>query len=114
MTARSQFSLVPALPRHWQALATDQIQHTESVRAWFETDLTAELHYARGLVLLTDTRIVHLVDGAGAQAWGLGTELLLNHSEHGGVGTVELLAHGERVGVTIPLMHHRHHLAGPV
>ena len=98
MTARSQFSLVPALPSHWQALATDQIKHTESVRAWFETDLTAELHYARGLVLLTDTRIVHLVAGAGAQAWGLGTELLLNHSEHGGVGTVELLAHGERVG----------------
>ena len=91
MTARSQFSLVPALPQHWQALATNHIASTEIVRAWFETDLTAELRYARGLALLTDTRIVYLVEHAGAQDWPLGNELLLNHVEHAGVGTIEIL-----------------------
>ncbi len=98
MTARSQFSLVSPLPPHWQTLATEPLASTESVRAWFETDLTAELRYARGLVLLTDSRVVHLVEGTGVQEWALGNELLLNHIEHAGVGTVELLRAGERVG----------------
>ena len=98
MTARSQFSLVPALPRDWQAPAADQITSTESVRAWFETDLSAELHYARGLALLTDTRIVYLTEHAGVQDWPLGTELLLNHIEHGGVGTIEILRGDARLG----------------
>ena len=98
MTARSQFSLVPALPRDWQAPAADQITSTESVRAWFETDLSAELHYARGLALLTDTRIVYLTDHTGVQDWPLGTELLLNHIEHGGVGTIEILRADARLG----------------
>ena len=98
MAARSQFSLVPALPRDWQAPAADQITSTESVRAWFETDLSAELHYARGLALLTDTRIVYLTEHAGVQDWPLGTELLLNHIEHGGVGTIEILRGDARLG----------------
>ncbi len=98
MTARSQFSLVPALPQHWQALATNHIASTETVRAWFETDLTAELRYARGLALLTDTRIVYLVEHAGGQDWPLGNELLLNHIEHAGVGTLEILRGEERLG----------------
>ena len=82
MTARSQFSLVATLPQHWQTLVANHIASTEIVRAWFETDLTAELRYARGLALLTDTRIVYLVEEAGAQDWDLGNELLLNHIEH--------------------------------
>ena len=98
MIARSQFSLVPALPRDWQTPAADQITSTESVRAWFETDLSAELHYARGLALLTDTRIVYLTDHTGVQDWPLGTELLLNHIEHGGVGTIEILRADARLG----------------
>ena len=98
MTARSQFSLVPALPQHWQALATNHIASTETVRAWFETDLTAELRYARGLALLTDTRIVYLVEHAGGQDWPLGNELFLNHIEHAGVGTLEILRGEERLG----------------
>ena len=98
MIARSQFSLVPALPRDWQTPAADQITSTESVRAWFETDLSAELHYARGLALLTDTRIVYLTEHAGVQDWPLGTELLLNHIEHGGVGTIEILRGDARLG----------------
>ena len=98
MTARSQFSLVAALPRDWQAPAADQITSTESVRAWFETDLSAELHYARGLALLTDIRIVYLVEHAGVQDWPLSNELLLNHIEHGGVGTIEILRGDERLG----------------
>ena len=98
MTARSQFSLVSPLPPHWQAQATDQLVSTETVRAWFETDLTTELRYARGLALLTDTRVVYLVENASVQHWALGNELLLNRNEHAGVGTIEILRAGERVG----------------
>ncbi len=98
MAARSQFSLVSPLPPHWQAQATDQLVSTETVRAWFETDLTTELRYARGLALLTDTRVVYLVEKAGVQHWALGNELLLNHTEHAGVGTIEILRAGEHVG----------------
>ena len=98
MAARSQFSLVSPLPPHWQAQATDQLLSTETVHAWFETDLTTELRYARGLALLTDTRVVYLVADASVQHWALGNELLLNHTEHAGVGTIEILRAGERVG----------------
>ncbi|MBX9609965.1 MAG: ABC transporter ATP-binding protein/permease [Gammaproteobacteria bacterium] len=98
MTARSQFSLVPALPVRWQAPAAAQIAPVETVRAWFETDLTADLLYARGLAVLTDARVLHLSEDGGVEDWKLSTELLLNHGEHGGVGTLELLRAGERVG----------------
>ena len=83
MTARSQFSLVATLPQHWQTLVANHIASTEIVRAWFETDLTAELRYARGLALLTDTRIVYLVEEVGAD---------VNAVDHEGNTAVHLAA----------------------
>ncbi len=99
MTARSQFSQVSALPPPWHELVGDQLGATESVRAWFETDLTAELHYARGLVILTDTQILRFIEHSPAQRWTLSAEFALNLSEHGGVGALEMIQDGSRVVV---------------
>lgn len=75
--------------------AEARLEPGEQLRAWFEPDLDASLRYARGLVLLTDRRLLALVapgnNGHSWQAWPLGPDFRLKCSDHAGVGTLELL-----------------------
>lgn len=73
--------LINALP---SLLASD-----ENVLATLEVDLDARQHFAPGLLVLTDRR---LMAGAaeGWAEWPLAADLLLRHIDHAGVGTIEL------------------------
>jgi len=80
------------LPQDWHGDVATQLESGESLEAWFEPDLDQQLHYARGLVLLTSRRILS-IEGAGSlgQAWPLDSETTLRATEHGGTGTLELV-----------------------
>ncbi|MFO0929339.1 MAG: ABC transporter ATP-binding protein [Gemmataceae bacterium] len=83
-----------APPPGWSA-ASAHLQAGEAVLAWVEIDLDERLHYARGLVLLTDRRLLAASTGSdGAvtwQVWPLTADVDLRAEEHGGTGTLELV-----------------------
>jgi len=94
----------------WEQVSADlrhvvesQLAQGESPLAWLEADLDARLHYARGLVVLTDRRILSVgpiplsaASGAGNeppefQSWRVEAVQALRPKEQAGVGMLELL-----------------------
>ncbi|HAU57002.1 MAG TPA: ABC transporter [Comamonadaceae bacterium] len=63
----------------------------ENVRAALEVDLSADLRFGAGLLVVTAERLLACNPGAGAwQEWPLDPGLSLRLLDHGGVGTLEL------------------------
>src|SRR3990167_796953 len=63
----------------------------ENVRATLEVDLSADLRFGAGLLVVTSGRLLACDPGSGAwQEWPLGPGLSLRLLDHGGVGTLEL------------------------
>jgi ATP-binding cassette subfamily B protein len=95
------------LPQAWRREVENRLESGETLLAWFEPDLDERLSYARGLVVLTDRRIL----AASAEApdnstppgrstlpakfswltWALGPDVTLRSAENRGVGTLELV-----------------------
>jgi ATP-binding cassette subfamily B protein len=46
------------LPSQWKASASAQLSPQENVLAWLEVDLDAQLQFAKGLLIVTDQRIL--------------------------------------------------------
>ena len=68
-----------------------QLASDENVLATLEVDLDDRGRYARGLVALTDRRLLACPPGAHAwTAWTLDDGLRLRHTDHAGVGLLEL------------------------
>src|SRR5262245_55848298 len=70
--------------------ARAQLQAGETLLAWFEPDLDARLHYAAGLVLLTDRRLLAAATPTSWQSFPLAPGHALRQREHGGAGALEL------------------------
>jgi ATP-binding cassette, subfamily B, bacterial len=87
-----------ALPASWSAAVNTALQPGEAIQAWLETDLDERLNFARGLVLLTEHRLLAWAasDGTAAE-WPLAASLRLDHHDHAGVGTLELFDAGGRL-----------------
>jgi ATP-binding cassette, subfamily B, bacterial len=85
-------SHVPALPEHWSARVSTSLQADENLQAWLQPDLDSRLHFAEGLLALTNRRLLAWLPGSSEyQEWPLSGELRLDHHDHAGVGTLELL-----------------------
>jgi len=83
-----QFS---ALPEAWRAQIDAGMAGDESLQVWLETDLDTGLHYAKGLVALTDRRLFAIQAGEPQwREWPISLGLSLAHQDHAGVGTLEL------------------------
>ena len=90
---------VPALPAPWSATVDAALHADETIQAWLETDLDERLHFAHGLLLLTEHRLLAWAPSRqGSQEWPLADGLELNHHDHAGVGTLELVASAGRLG----------------
>ncbi|MBI4695703.1 MAG: ABC transporter ATP-binding protein [Gammaproteobacteria bacterium] len=79
------------VPARWRTRLAAVLDADERVLGWFEPDLDQRLHFAAGLVLLTDRRLVAAT--ADSEAWGIWPHrdgLSFDHQDHGGVGTVDL------------------------
>lgn len=77
----------------------DFLQAGEQPVAWVAVDLDNQLRFAQGMIVLTDRRIASH-GGSGAlegewRSWSFGTGVVLQSSDHGGVGMLEL-RDGER------------------
>src|SRR5262249_52523177 len=80
------------LPAEWQAALAKRLEPDEEALAWFEPDLDASLHYARGLVVLTGRRLLAAERGGDRwQAWPLPIGTSLRTLEQGSAATLELV-----------------------
>jgi len=71
----------------------------ENVLAHLEVDLNAQLHFAQGLLVLTNLRLLQgSGDSATWQSWSLDPSLVLLHHDHAGVGHLELCQGSVRLG----------------
>ena len=86
----------PQIPDAWRIRVRQVLAADEPVLAWFEPDLDARLFFTRGLVVLTDRRLLEWnaaqpgPESAPARQWPLRTDLSLQHTDHAGVGQLEL------------------------
>lgn len=79
------------LPDAWRASVLPQLADQETILAWLETDLDQRLHFASGLLLVTNHRLLAKEpDAADWQSWPLLPGLWLRHYDHAGVATLEL------------------------
>ncbi|WBS05773.1 ABC transporter ATP-binding protein [Pseudoduganella sp. SL102] len=67
-----------------------QLAPGENVQSALEVDLDDKLHFAKGIVLLTDRRLLSRAPGQGWQAWPYRQGMLLKLHDHAGVGHLEL------------------------
>ncbi len=80
------------LPAHWAEQLTPRLQPEETLQAWIEIDLDERLKFTRGLVALTNQRLLaHTPGDCRWHSWPLQAGLKVNHFDHAGVGTLELL-----------------------
>ena len=91
------------LPGWARSLTEEHLSDQETVLAWFEPDLSADLRYATGLVILTDRRLVSLewaapggngkygVKPKSVQKWELDATAEFAIKEIAGIGRLDLL-----------------------
>jgi ABC-type multidrug transport system, ATPase and permease components len=92
MTTRPSLSVPTggALPDAWRAEAESRLNPGEEILAWLETDLDGQLRFSRGLVAVTDRRLLAKAPDQAWQEWAYGRGLVLRHHDHAGVGSLEL------------------------
>ena len=105
--ASAQLSSV--LPPLWRDAAQHQLQADETLLVALELDLDEKLHFRRGLLLLSDRRLLACPADPSAtwQEWPLRAGLSLQHHDHAGIGTLELL---DSTGAPRRLAHWRYTL----
>ena len=85
------------IPEFWRPAVSAHVGADETVLATIETDLDEQLHFARGLICLTD-RALYALSPAGAWlSWPLSPDLALKLSDHAGVATLEVVSPNGRV-----------------
>src|SRR6476661_3076051 len=78
------------IPASWQAGVQAQLQPGETALASLELDLDLQLHFAPGIVVATDRRLLARTADGDWSAWPYAAGLALAHHDHAGVGTLEL------------------------
>ena len=84
-------SITSSLPEPWRVALTERLARDETILGFLETDLDAGLHFSRGLLVLTTSRLLSAVEGRRAwHEWTLRTNLFMSCHDHAGVGSLEL------------------------
>lgn len=79
------------IPAAWLTEVQQQLLEQENVQAMLEVDLDERLRFKKGLVLVTNRRILAKnPDAHQWQAWPLAQHLHLSHHDHAGVGHLVL------------------------
>jgi ATP-binding cassette subfamily B protein len=80
------------LPERWRAEVEKQLPAGENVVGALEVDLDHQLHFSKGLIVLTESRLLARAPGQDRwSSWPYRAGLLLQHHDHAGVGHMELL-----------------------
>jgi ATP-binding cassette subfamily B protein len=79
------------LPDTWRAEVKAQLAGEEEILAWLEVDLDARLHFAPGLLVVTERQLLTKAPEETAwRNWPYRQGLVLRHHDHAGVGSLEL------------------------
>ena len=93
-----KFFAINGLPEPWQSAIAPALLADEAALAWLELDLDARLRFSRGLLVITDRRLLSKSpDSEGWQAWPHQPGLRLEQQDHAGVGTLELIEGPRRI-----------------
>lgn len=80
------------LPEHWHSELSRQLAPDENVLSAVEVDLDAQLRFVKGLIVVTNSRLLAKGPGENVwRAWPYQDGLQLKHHDHAGVGHLELL-----------------------
>ncbi len=80
-----------ALPEKWRSETETQLSSDENVLSAVEVDLDARLHFVKGLIVVTDRRLLAKSPGQSVwHDWPYSQGLRLQHHDHAGVGHLEL------------------------
>ncbi|QJQ05288.1 ABC transporter ATP-binding protein [Undibacterium piscinae] len=95
LSVNNSFAL---LPEAWQSDIKPQLSPEENVLSSVEVDLDARLHFVKGLIVVTDRRLLAKSPGETEwKAWPYSKGLQLRHHDHAGVGHLELLDENGRL-----------------
>lgn len=80
-----------SLPEQWQDDVANKLLPGENVLSSVAVDLDTRLHFRKGIVVVTNRRLLSLAPGESAwQDWPYRAGLALHHHDHAGVGHLEL------------------------
>ncbi|MEO7495918.1 MAG: ABC transporter transmembrane domain-containing protein, partial [Massilia sp.] len=80
------------LPEHWQNEVEKKLVPGENVLSSVEVDLDARLRFTKGVLVVTDRRLLARAPGeTDWQDWAYRPGLSLSHHDHAGVGHLELV-----------------------
>ena len=80
------------LPSEWRRSIAETLNANESVIAVLELDLNNQLHFAKGLVCLTNQGLITSKEGSASwMRWPFSEDLKLQLHDHAGVANLELL-----------------------
>ncbi len=80
------------LPSRWRRSIVETLNANESVIAVLELDLNEQLHFAKGLVCLTNQGLIASKEGSASWVrWPFSKDLKLQLHDHAGVANLELL-----------------------
>jgi ATP-binding cassette, subfamily B, bacterial len=86
------------LPSEWRRSITKIMNGNESVISVLELDLNEQLHFAKGLVCLTNQGLIaSKEDSASWSRWPFSEDLKLQLHDHAGVANLELLSQAGRL-----------------
>jgi ATP-binding cassette subfamily B protein len=95
----SSVSSLSELPERWRSEIQAQLSFEENVAGALEVDLDQQLRFSKGVIVVTDSRILARAPGQdGWQAWPFAKGLTLKHHDHAGVGHLELVGADGRLG----------------
>lgn len=94
----STVSSLGELPERWRSEIQAQLSQEENVVSALEVDLDQQLRFAKGVIVVTATRLLARAPGQDHwQAWPFSHDLSLQHHDHAGVGHLELIGRGGRL-----------------
>lgn len=81
------------LPDRWRSDIQAQLSQGENVVGALEVDLDQRLRFAKGVIVVTNGRLLARAPGQDQwQAWPFAFDLSLEHHDHAGVGHLELVS----------------------
>ena len=94
----STVSSLGELPERWRSEIQAQLSQGENVVSALEVDLDQQLRFAKGVIVITATRLLARAPGRDQwQSWPFAEDLRLRHHDHAGVGHLELIGRGGRL-----------------
>ena len=87
----SQSQSILSLPAFWQSELIPQLTNGENVLTSVEVDLDNKLRFVKGMIIVTDRRLLAKAPGAQEWAsWQYAQGMQLTHHDHAGVGHLQL------------------------